>query len=140
MSTETRRAPAASSTTGTRLHLYARYAMLVNEQEHALDESDLEAFQGLADARDEVQEQIERLDDREAPQPTEDNPALREEVAETLRNALRADRRVQSKLATLRQHTLEGIRHMDRRGRGARRYIEESAMRPDTAAHGDVAF
>ena len=137
MSTATRGDPATSSTATSRLHLYARYAALVNQQEHALDEEDLEAFQELADSRDDLQKQIESL---ETPEPTDEHRSLREEAAKTLRSALAADGRVRSKLAVLRQHTLEGIRHMDDRGRGARRYIEQSAKRPGTVARVDVRF
>ena len=140
MSTAMRRAPATATapTANSRLRLYARYATLVNEQERALDEGDLEAFQGLADSRDEVQEQVERMEDPDAPESTDDSPALRDEAAEFLRSALAADGRVRSKLADLRQHTLEGIRQMDNREEGARRYIEEAAKRPDTASRVDV--
>lgn len=129
--------PATSWSAASRLHLYARYATLVIEQERALDNEDFEDFQGLADSRDDVQKQIEGL---AAPEPTDDSRILAEEAAESLGSALAADGRVRSKLAALRQHTLEGIRHMDDRGGGARHYIEQSAKRPGTTTRVDVRF
>jgi hypothetical protein len=105
-----------------RLRLYARYAALTAEQESALEADDLQRFAELATERDVVRGEVERLG---APDPSAEGSRI-------LEPALDAERRIQRRLADLRNRTAAEIRELDRRDGGTRGYVRtlESDARP----------
>lgn len=89
----------------SRFEAYGRYLTLLEEQLQALEEGDLELFNGLADQRDVLAAAVDHL-----------APASRDgRVAELLRRCGEADERLRARLRTLRDDARDHLRDMDAR-------------------------
>lgn len=109
-----------------RLRLYARYATLAAEQEAALEAEDFERFANLAQERDDVRAEVERMGDA----------AVSEEGVRVLQPALDAERRMQRRLVDLRNRTAAEIRELDRRDGGTQGYVR--TLEGDTRSRANI--
>lgn len=115
-----------------RLSAYMRYAELVAEQEAALEAGEVERFEELSRTVETVRVQIGAPRAPSEVQEVEEAHA----AADALRDALAANKRIQARLAELRNENAGRIRNVSRRNPQARRYAEESSETP--ASHLDV--
>ena len=101
-----------------RLSAYSRYVALVEEQEEALEEGDLEKHARLSEEREEIQLQLGEAPSREEMALAASDPearALMEGALASLRAALSRDARMRATLAALKQETSGQIRTMHSR-------------------------
>lgn len=106
-----------------RIVAYARYRTLIEAQEGALEDGDLDRYEELTERAREMEDggPLALPDAGEI-------GALPDEVADRLRSevraALAAQRRVRSRLEGLRDRTQEELRTLPGEGRRVRRYLE----------------
>ena len=112
-----------------RLALYRRYASVVDEQELALDEGDLDRFSELNVTRRSIEVEVEavHISPELAPDP-ETLEAIGRAV-DSLRSVEAQQRRVESKLKAMRQSVSDQIGELAGRKGGARSYLQ-AAGRP----------
>ncbi len=119
-----------------RLDLYARYARLIDDQVLAVDSGNMDRFQELAEARDQIQEALAEddgsLPSAEALDP--ENRRLLESVRQDLRAALARDQELRKRLGELREETREQVHAMARREGGVRRYVADDGPAPREGA------
>ncbi len=104
---------------------YARYATLVRSQEEALDQDDMDRFENLARAREEIQEE---LGDGPPPFPEVeelDSEAKRylERVWENFRDALLRDTRLRARLQRMKKDASTNLKTVEGRGDQAKCYL-----------------
>lgn len=107
----------------TLLASYVKYAALVQFQEEALEEEDLDRYDDLAEAREALQEE---LGDEPPPFPDPDrldaeNREYFERVYESFRDALERDTQLQTRLKRLKKEAstdLEGMKGRDEQLKG----------------------
>ena len=143
MSTEAGHDKAGSQLARKTLGLYARYAELVDMQETALVDGDLESFEALDEELRAVQQQIGLPPDVSSSPMGDPQPdSMRSEAIQVLRKAQATHARIQRRLASLREETGTEIRHLVRDGSRARRYLEAapSGEEGDDVPHIDVTL
>lgn len=116
-----------------RLSLYTRYAGLVDAQVRALDSEDMDRFQDLAEARDEIQEALME-DDRPLPSAESldsEGRKLLESARQGLRTALVRDEELRRRLTGLREETRKQLHTISRREGGVRRYVVDEEPSPE---------
>ena len=104
---------------------YARYATLVRSQEEALDRDDMDRFEDLARAREEIQEE---LGDGPPPFPEEeelDSETKRylERVWENFKDALLRDVRLRARLQKMKKDASTNLKTVEGRGDQAKGYL-----------------
>lgn len=112
--------------------LYARYAELMAMQEKALDEGDLQSFEGMVGELSAVQQEIGLPPDAAsalAGDPQSD--PMRSDAIELLREAQATHARIQARLTSLREEAGSELRQLARGGSQARRYLEASTSSED---------
>jgi hypothetical protein len=113
-----------------RLSQYTRYAALVEEQEQALGDEDLERFERLAEEIALLQLQIGQ------PDAGEDEHV--DDAVTLIREALARGERIHERLSEMRRDSAAEIRSMTRRRPQARRYVTGAGGGREEAARLDV--
>jgi hypothetical protein len=119
-----------------RLGLYARYARLIEDQVLAVDSEDMDRFQELAEAREEIQEALAQDDGALPSAETLDSKDRRllESVRQDLRTALARDQELRKRLMGLREEARTQLHAMSRREGGVRRYVADDGPAPGDEA------
>jgi hypothetical protein len=107
------------------LAMYARYADLVRFQEAALEKEDLNRFEDLARARQEIQAEVDSVNPSLLRGDTLDpeSQMYLEKVHEELRDALLRDARIRSRLQGMKKDASTTLRDVEDRGGRAREYL-----------------
>lgn len=109
---------------------YVRYAALIEFQEEALEEEDLERFHELAREREELQKELD-----EAPgsgiEPASPDPGHREHLDRlyaALKEAVSADARLRARLQEMKRGTSKEVGAAQGRARELRGYLERDEV------------
>jgi len=119
------------------LGMYARYASLVRFQEEALAEDDLEKFEDLARAREEIQEEVGSEPPAGLPEDyldPEDKEFL-EKVHEEIRDALLCDARIRDRLQQMKREASTNVKTVEGRGGQAKEYLTGDEARSADRPH-----
>ena len=128
--------PAGAELLRGRLEAYARYAALLEQQEAAADEGDLDRISQLDTRLDALERAIDALPTPRSAGPALDREAarLRDAVQEVLERAARTQARVARKLREHRDLARAELRALDGRSRQVRSYLDEPGRGPSGEA------
>jgi hypothetical protein len=114
-----------------RLTAYSKYVALVQAQEEALEEGDLERHAQLAEEREEIQEELGEAPSSEELAVASEDPearALMERTLSSLRSALAKDAGMQRTLQGLKDEASGQIRSMGSRKGKVHSYLERQEL------------